>query len=218
MEGILAALKPVLRWIIKGGGHSLPRQRSETMTMPRDVTAASAPGMLETETAEQSTGARAQIREAKDLVVNQAKRSFREAKDSATSSLTDSRKQAADRIGAIAGAVRSTSGHLRSENQPGLANLADSLADQAERLSSYLRDRDLRAVRDDAEYIARRQPGATLGVALVLGIIAARFFKSSPRAGSASSSRPASGSNDYDMEPERDYAAESGVAAGYGLA
>jgi hypothetical protein len=188
--------------------------------MPRNLIPPSPTATVGGQTLEQprERGARDQIREVKDQVVDQAKNSFRQARDSATSSLTDSRKQAGDRIGTIAGAVRSTSGHLRSENQPGLANLADSLADHVERLSSYLRDRDLRAVRDDAENIARRQPGVAMGVALALGILAARFLKSSQRTGGGSSSRLASGSNDYDMEPGNSHAAGSGVASGYGVA
>jgi hypothetical protein len=191
------------------------------MTMPNDLTASPA-GMSGSEAAEQSRkrGARAQIREVKDQVVEQAKNSFRQARDSATSSLTDSRKQAAERIGSFASAVRTTSDHLRSEEQPGVANLTDSLADQAERLSSYLRNRDLRAVRDDAENIARRQPAVAIGVALALGMLAARFLKSSQRTAGRPSSRPASGPSDYDydMEPGSRYTADSGVASGYGLA
>ena len=89
-------------------------------------------------------GARAQILEVKDQVVDQAKTSFRQARDSATSSLNDSRHQAADKIGGLASAVRSTSEHLRSENQTSVADVTDSLAEQVERLSGYLRDRDLR--------------------------------------------------------------------------
>ncbi len=126
-------------------------------------------------------GARAQIREVKEQVVDQAKTSFRQARDSASTSLNDSRHQAADRIGGIASAVRSTSEHLRAENQAGVANLTDSLAEQVERLSSYLRDRDLRAFRDDVESFARRQPALAVGIALGLGMLGARFFKSSKR-------------------------------------
>jgi hypothetical protein len=128
-----------------------------------------------------SSSARAQIREVKEQVVDQAKTSYRQARDSAASSFNDSRHQAADRIGGIASAVRSTSEHLRSENQAGAANLTDSLAEQVERLSSYLRDRDLRAFRDDVENFARRQPAVAVGVALGLGMLGARFFKSSRR-------------------------------------
>jgi hypothetical protein len=188
------------------------------MTRTNDVTATSA-GMSRREAVEQSRrGAGAQFREVKDQVVDQAKNSFRQARDSATSSLTDSRKQAAERIGRIADAVRTTSEHLRSEDQPTVANLTESLADQAERLSSYLRDRDLRAFRDDAENIARRQPGVALGVALAMGLLAARFIKSSQRSGGGSSSSRAYPSRvyEYDRQPDRGYAADSGVTSGYG--
>jgi hypothetical protein len=127
--------------------------------------------------------ARTQIRQVKDQVVDEARSSIRQARDSATTSLTQSRQQAAERIGGIAGAMRSTSGHLRSENQPNVANLADSLAEQMERLSSYLRDRDLRGFQRDAESFARRQPALAIGAALALGMLGARFFKSSQRNG-----------------------------------
>lgn len=156
------------------------------MTMSYDPTASpgGSPG-AELDSESGSGGARAQIREVKDQVVDQAKTSFRQARDSATSSLNDSRQQAADKIGGLAGAVRSTSEHLRSENQAGVANLTDSLADQVERVSTYLRDRDLGAFRDDIEAFARRQPAVAVGVALALGVLGARFLKSSRRTGEA---------------------------------
>lgn len=154
------------------------------MTMPQEPTASlsGSPG-AEHDTVQTGGGARTQIREVKDQVVDQAKTSFRQARDSAASSFNDSRHQAAARIGGLAGAVRRTSEHLRSENQPGVANLTDSLADQVERLSTYLRDRDLGAFRNDVETFARRRPAVAIGVALALGMLGARFFKSSQSAG-----------------------------------
>ncbi len=79
---------------------------------------------------------RVQMREAKDQLVGEAKKSYRQARDSAASSLTQTRQQAAERIGGIASALRNTSEHIRSENQPQVAALAESVAEQAERLSS----------------------------------------------------------------------------------
>lgn len=158
------------------------------MTMPDDFTPPS-PALpvgtetMETPSGETRSGARAQIRDVKDQVVGEAKNSFRQARDSASSSLSQSRQQAAERIGGLAGAMRSTSDHLRSENQPGAANLTESLADQVERLSSYLRDHDLRGFRTDLENLARQRPAVVIGAALGLGILAARFFKSSAPSG-----------------------------------
>lgn len=153
------------------------------MTMPNDSTPSLAgTAGLESEKPEDRTGgARAQIREVKDQVVDQAKESFRQARDSATHSLSNSRQQAADRIGGIANAFRSTSDHLRSEHQTGVASLTDSLADQVERLGDYLRNRDFRDLGNDVENLARRQPAIVFGAALAIGLLGARFFKSSKR-------------------------------------
>ncbi len=152
------------------------------MTMSYDPTASpgDSPG-AELDTEHSSGSARAQIREVKDQVVDQAKTSFRQARDSATSSLNDSRHQAADRMAASPARYAAPASTSASENQAGVANLTDSLAEQVERLSSYLRDRDLRAFRDDIENFARRQPAVAVGVALGLGMLGARFFKSSRR-------------------------------------
>jgi hypothetical protein len=64
-----------------------------------------------------------------------------------------------------------------------VADLTESFAEQAERLSSYIRDRDFPGFRDDLRNFARRRPGVALGAAVAVGMLAARFFKSSPRTG-----------------------------------
>jgi ElaB/YqjD/DUF883 family membrane-anchored ribosome-binding protein len=193
------------------------------MTMPRDSNAltGASPG-AESSREGGTSSAKEQVREMKDQVVDQAKTSFRQARDSATSSLRDSRQQAADRIGGIANAVRSTGDHLRSENQAGVANLTDSLADQVERLSGYLRDRDLRAFREDVETFARRQPAVAVGVALALGMLGARFLKSSQRGEFRGGSRGFR-DEETDWSPSSGYGMSSqpgvggyGSAGGYG--
>ena len=156
------------------------------MTMPRDDAETASRALQpapETGHPPDTPGARAQIRDVKDQVVDQAKASFRQARDSAASSLNDSRHRAAESIGAIASAVRDTGDRLRADHRTSVANLTDTVADQVERLSTYLRERDLRAVRDDVEGFARRQPAVAVGVALALGLLGARFIKSSRRSG-----------------------------------
>ncbi|MGN6393504.1 MAG: hypothetical protein ACTHM9_14845 [Gemmatimonadales bacterium] len=165
------------------------------MTTPRDASTVSAePATAETG-AGPAGGAREQIRQVKDQVVDQAKTSLRQARDSATSSINDSRSQAADRIGGIADAVRTTGRQLREDHQEGIANLTDSLANQVDRLSAYLRDRDLTDVREDLEQFARRQPAVAVGVALALGMLGARFIKSSRRGGGRRPGRDYSSAN-----------------------
>ena len=156
------------------------------MTMPNEPTTTLQPLDAAAERGDHTAttgGTRAQIREVKNQVVDHAKSSFRQARDSAGTSLTESRQQAAERIGSVATAFRRTGDHLRSENLATVAGLTDSMADGAERLSTYLRDRDFGAVRADLEGLARRKPALLLGGALVLGLLGARFLKSSERGG-----------------------------------
>lgn len=124
-----------------------------------------------------------QVRQVRDQVVDRAKDTFREARDRATSSLSDSRRQAADQIGGIASAFHRTGEQLRNENQERVAGLADSLAEQVDRVARYLREADGRAIARDVENLARRQPAAVFGAAFALGLVAARFLKSSDPTG-----------------------------------
>jgi ElaB/YqjD/DUF883 family membrane-anchored ribosome-binding protein len=175
------------------------------MTMPRDdVSTASGGGPAVGEKDQQSGegGARAQIRDVKDRVVEEARSSIRQVRDSASSSLDQSRNRAADSIDSIASAVRGTGDRLRSDNQTTAANLTDSLAQQVERVSSYLRTRDLGSVREDLERFAREQPTVAIGVALAVGMLGARFIKSSPRR-SGGSSRRSYGGSDFEIDTVR---------------
>ena len=128
-----------------------------------------------------ATGAREQIREMKDQMVGQAKTSVRQAKDSAISSLDESRGRFADQIGVMADAFRRTGEHLHSENQERMAGLTESVARQADQVANYIRDFDPRTARNDLESLARRQPALVAGGAFALGLLGARFFKSSRR-------------------------------------
>lgn len=174
------------------------------MTMPRDDMSTSSAGGPAVGENQQSGGggARAQIRDVKDKVVEEARSSIRQARDSASSSLDQSRNRAADSIDSIVSAVRGTGDRLRSDNQTTAANLTDSLADQVERLSSYLRTRDLSSVRGDLERFAREQPTVAIGVALAIGMLGARFIKSSPRRSGGGSPRGYGGS-DFEIDTGR---------------
>lgn len=131
----------------------------------------------------QATGssAREQIREVKDQVVGQAKHTLQQARDRASSSLGEGKGQLAEQVGSVAEALRRTTEHLRSEDQQRIAGLTETMARQVDHVANYLRNKDARAMRQDLENLARRQPAIMLGGALVLGLIGARFLKSSER-------------------------------------
>ncbi|MBA3319667.1 MAG: hypothetical protein H0T50_16465 [Gemmatimonadales bacterium] len=124
-------------------------------------------------------GAREQIRQARDKVVDQAKATFRDARDRAGSSLSEGRRKAADQIGGIGGALRRTGEQLRGEDQTRVAEVADTVGRQVDRVADYLRESDGRTIARDIESLARRQPALVFAGAFVLGVVAARFLKSS---------------------------------------
>ena len=128
---------------------------------------------------ETGSGAREQVRQAKDKVMDQARSTLRDARDRAGSTLGESRRQAADQIGGIGSAFRRTSETLRQEDQTRFADVADTVAQQIDRMADYLRDSDGRTIARDIETLARRQPALVFAGAFIIGVAAARFLKSS---------------------------------------
>jgi hypothetical protein len=98
--------------------------------------------------------------------------------ESARSMLGEQQRAAASGLGDLAGALRRAARDTNSEGKP-VARLAESAADNLERFSNTLRDKDLGALMRDAESFARRQPVAFIGVAALAGFLAVRFLKSS---------------------------------------
>ncbi len=62
-----------------------------------------------------------------------------------------------------------------------LAEGKDFAADQLERFSQALREKDLGGLVRDAEDFARRQPAAFFAAAAIAGFLAVRFLKASQR-------------------------------------
>jgi hypothetical protein len=125
------------------------------------------------------SAAREQVRQAKDKVMDQARTTFRDARERAGSTLSQSRRQAADQIDGIGGAFRRTGETLRQEDQARFADVADNVARQVDRVADYLRESDGRTIARDLEGLARRQPALVFAGAFALGVLAARFLKSS---------------------------------------
>lgn len=125
------------------------------------------------------SGAREQVRQAKDKVMDQARSTFRDARDRAGTTLGEGRRQAADRIGGIGSAFHRTGQSLREEDQGRIADVADDVARRMDRVADYLRESDGRAMARDLEQLARRQPALVFAGAFALGVLAARFLKSS---------------------------------------
>jgi gas vesicle protein len=125
----------------------------------------------------------AQVKDTANQVKEEAKQRVSgvaaQAQSQVTSRIATQKDTTAQNLSGVASALRQTGQQLRSEDQTGMTDYIEQAADQVERLSSYLRDNDLGRLVSDAEYFARRQPALFLGGAFVLGLLGARFLKSS---------------------------------------
>ena len=106
-----------------------------------------------------------------------------QARDHVQNLVEERKDRAADQLGSFAGSLRGAARKLEDGDggATALGRYAQTAADQVERVSQYLRDRDLRAFVRDAETFARRHPDVFLGGTFVAGLVLARFFKASER-------------------------------------
>lgn len=100
-------------------------------------------------------------------------------KGTATSQLNAQKDKATDGLGSVAQAVRQTTQNLRDQQHDTVAQYVERAADQIERLSERLKNKDITEVLDDAQRLARQQPALFIGGAFALGLVGARFLKSS---------------------------------------
>lgn len=116
-------------------------------------------------------------------------------RERATAQLATQKDKATDGLGSVAQVVRDTTQHLRTQQHDTVAQYAEKAADQIERFSQRLKEKDIRELLDDAQQLARRQPALFIGGAFALGLLGARFLKSS------SPQMNAGGRNIYRDEP-----------------
>lgn len=100
-------------------------------------------------------------------------------REQATAQLATQKTRATDGLGSVAEAVRETTRHLREGQHETVAHYAEQAADQIERFSQRLRNKDVGELMTDAQRLARQKPALFVGGAFALGLIGARFLKSS---------------------------------------
>jgi len=131
-----------------------------------------------------------QVKETVGQVADQAQQAagqvIDQARQQVSSRLAGQKDRAAEGLTSVAHALRQTSQQLREQDQQTVTGYIESAASQVERVSNYLRQNDLGGLIDDVEHFARRQPALFLGGTFVLGLLGARFLKSSrPTTGAA---------------------------------
>ena len=101
-------------------------------------------------------------------------------RERAAAQLNTQKDRATDGIGSVAQVARETTQHLRERQHETIAGYVEQAADQLDRFSRNLKNKDVRELVEDAQRLARRQPALFVGGAFALGLAGARFFKSSP--------------------------------------
>lgn len=88
----------------------------------------------------------------------------------------------AERVTAVSGDLRAIGDQL-TDSQSGIptSQFAGQAADYTDRIAQYLRDANGERLLTDAEELAERNPILAAGVAVVAGLMAARFLKTSAR-------------------------------------
>src|SRR6478672_9709062 len=92
-------------------------------------------------------------------------------RDSAVAQLSSQKDRATDGIGSVVAAVRQSTGQLRDQQHETIAKYVEQAADQIDRFTQRLREKDVRELVNDAQRLARRQPAVFIGSAFALGLV-----------------------------------------------
>lgn len=120
------------------------------------------------------------VKESAGAIAGQA---TEQVKEKAASVIDNQKSTLASGITNVADSIRQVGENLGGNEDNQVAAIAGkysgNLADQVERFSSYIDEKEIRELVKDVEQFARRNPLLFVGGAFALGILAARFLKSS---------------------------------------
>jgi hypothetical protein len=98
--------------------------------------------------------------------------------NAAANQVHEQKNRLAARAGTVVRAVRQTADQLR-EPSPAVAEYVNRAADRLDDWVIALRDREVTELLDDLRGFARERPAVVIGGGFLLGLLAARFLKSS---------------------------------------
>lgn len=151
------------------------------MNNESDVQFRPAPGLDSAATAgqEQAPG-EGTMEQVKDKAQQLASQAQQKATEQVQPRLAAQKDRAANTLSSVAQSLRTSSQQLQGE-QDGVSRYMQQAADRVEGFANYLQSREVDEIVDQVEDFARRQPAVFLGGAFALGLLGARFLKSSRR-------------------------------------
>ena len=112
-----------------------------------------------------------------------------QAKQKAMSQAATQKDQAAESLNTVSDAVNQAAQRLRQNDQAPIAQVAETAASSISQLADHLRSRNINDLIGEVEDFASNQPALFLGGAFLVGVLGARFLKSSRSGMSQPSSR-----------------------------
>lgn len=148
-----------------------------------------------TEGAQEEGQAKQQSREVARQTQEQASWYADELRQRAKDQIATQKERASGELSGVSQALRQTGSQLREQDQGSIGQYAEQAAGQTDRLSDYLHEKEADQLIGEVEHFARSRPSVFLGGAVVLGVVAARFLKSSS-GGNGGSGTASSGSRE----------------------
>jgi hypothetical protein len=164
-----------------GAGGSLQQQAATTGKEPVD------PG---TERSGSPRGAPEWRDQATDLgrkATEGARQLANSAQSTARDRLERGKSDAAVTLSSVASTLLSSGAKLRDGDEPMAGEYVERAARRIEQVANYVRDAEVREMVAEVEDFAKRRPAVFIGSAFALGLLAARFLKSSREAESRGS-------------------------------
>jgi hypothetical protein len=110
-----------------------------------------------------------------------------QAKQQASEKIEEQKTHAAERLDDVASALRDTGRKLEEQDEVLFAQYADSLADQVEKVSTYLQEMSISDIAREVQGFAQRKPEMFLLTSLAAGFLVGRFLSSSSEKATAPS-------------------------------
>ncbi len=121
--------------------------------------------------------------QAKESTGKAATQALGQVKDKAASVIGEQKTNLAASLTSVADGIRQVGENLGKDDKNQVAAFAgkygENLAGQVEKFSNYINRKEIKELARDVEQFARRNPALFIGGALALGVLAARFLKSS---------------------------------------
>jgi hypothetical protein len=121
----------------------------------------------------------AMVDETRDTTSGLANRAQEKVTEQVRAGVNKGTNRAADTLGSVAQSLLVSSQQLRDQDRGTIGDYVERAANKVEQLADYVQNTNASQFAERVEGFARREPALFLGGAFALGLVGARFLKSS---------------------------------------